>query len=397
MTTDYLLRVLSLFPLFAFVSGASHASSPAGDPVSWRSLKHVQVAVGVTNYTWDGDSLCLSNGQHHVRFYAGRKKADVDGTVVWLNAPLEGAASNESWRVAGVDLDFLQLAILPRAEGKAKPLRILLDPGHGGADDGASSKPPAVKEKDLTLALAKRIGAHLKKAGLHVDYTRTSDVTLPLGERSYIARKKKADVFISIHANHASNADASGVETYVLPPSGFPGTAEGTCTRSWHVGNRNDFHNTLLGFSIHRHLAAISGATDRGLKRQSFFVLRETACPAVLLEFGFLSNAAEAHRMLCGDWQEENAAAVVAGIAAYARKAEALDRAVAEKRQQDAEANERWRRHLAAQAEKADPPPSAGDVDGPTCDSSPPSKTEPSGTLPKTIFDFYLTNTSQER
>jgi len=210
-----------------------------------------------------------------------------------------------------------------------------------------------VKEKDLTLALAKRIGAQLKKEGLHVDYTRTRDVTLSLEARARLARTKKADLFISIHANHARNNNASGVETYVLPPSGYPGTAEGSRVRGWQIGNRNDFHNTLLGFSIHRHLAATPETVDRGLKRQSYFVLRETTCPAVLLEFGFLSNTGEARRMLCADWQAQSCAAVVEGVLAYARSVKALDHAVAEKRARDAENNERWRKHLAAQAARA--------------------------------------------
>jgi len=70
----------------------------------------------------------------------------------------------------------------------------------------------------------------------------------------------------------------------------------------------------------------------------------------VLIEFGFLSNHAETVRMLDGAWQDKCAAAVTEGILAYAKKANALDKAVAEKRARDAEANERWRLHLASQA-----------------------------------------------
>jgi N-acetylmuramoyl-L-alanine amidase len=378
--------------------------------IPWRSLKHVQTSIGVTNYTWDGDSLCFSNAQTLLRFYPGRRKADVNGTAVWLNAPAEGAAADGSWRLAGVDLDLLRLGILLRDEGDAKPLRVLLDPGHGGNDEGASSGSPAIKEKDLTLALARRIGAQLKRAGLHVDYTRTRDATLSLDERSRIARRKKADLFISVHANHAGNSDACGVETYVLPPSGYPGTAEGSRARGWQIGNRNDFHNTLLGFSIHRNLAATPGTVDRGLKRQSFFVLRETSCPAVLLEFGFLSNPTEARRMLCADWQERSAEAVAAGVLAYARKVEALDRAVADKRKRDAEANERWRRHLAEKKTPAGDPGATAVEGGPrppgTADAPPAvaaagqlgngpgtARANPSETSkPDSIFDFYLSN-----
>lgn len=402
MTTASLLRLLARglsacapFLLLCALCGAA-GRADAEPAIQWRSLKHVQTAIGITNYMWDGDSICFSNAQTQLRFYSGRRKAEVNGTVFWLNAPAEGIATDGSWKLAGVDLDFLRLAILPRKEGGAKPLRVLLDPGHGGTDEGASSKSPAIKEKDLTLALAKRIGTHLKKAGLHVDYTRTNDVTLALDERSRIARKKKVDLFISIHANHAASAEACGVETYVLPPSGYPGTAEGSRTRGWQVGNRNDYHNTLLGFSIHKNLAAPTNAVDRGLKRQSFFVLRETSCPAVLLEFGFLSNTAEAKRMLRTDWQERSAKAVATGILTYAKKVDALDLAVAEKRKQDAEANERWRLHLAAQekekrAAKAPPPAAPVPVPAPAPAPANTATNKTKAAPPKldSIFEFY--------
>lgn len=331
------------------------AGLASGVPVQWRPLPAVQSAMGTTNVLWDGDSVCFSNGQTWVRFYQGRRKSDVNGTTVWLNAQPDGSVSDGDWRIAGIDLDLLQLSLLPCAEGQAKPVRVLLDPGHGGDDEGASSKDPVVKEKDLTLTLAKKIGAQLKKDGFHVDYTRTRDTTLALDERSRLARVKKADIFVSIHANYAANREACGVETYILPPSGYPGTADGSRSRGWQIGNRNDYHNTLLGFSLHQKLASHDDAIDRGLKRQSFFVLRETTCPAVLLEFGFLSNAGETRKMLDKTWQEQSVRAVVEGIRSYARKVDSLDKAVAEKRARDEEMNERWRQRLAAQAAKPAP------------------------------------------
>ncbi len=325
----------------------------ANGPISWRSLTYVQNAIGVTNYVWNGDSLCFSNHQDFVRFYPGRRKSEINGTTVWLNALPDGSVANNNWRLAGIDLDFLQLAELPREEGPIKPVRVLLDPGHGGDDEGASSNNPVVKEKDLTLTLAKRIGGRLKKAGLQVEFTRARDITLTLEDRTRIARNKKADLLVSIHANHAENTEACGVETYILPPNGYAGTAEGSRPRGWQIGNRNDYHNTLLGFSVHQKLTSSTNTIDRGLKRQSFFVLRETSCPAVLLECGFLSNPGETRKMLETTWQERCAASVTEGILTYAKKVDALDAAVAEKRSRDAEANERWRLYLAAQSAHA--------------------------------------------
>lgn len=337
---------LAFFMALCFWLPTAH-SDPV-ERVRWRTLTHVQQAVGATHYAWDGDSLCFSNSQRSIRFYQGRRKLAISGTTVWLNAQPTGSVPSGDWQLAAVDLDLLQLAVLAEKESEPKRLHVLIDPGHGGEDDGAASRDPALKEKNLTLSLAQEIAKHLEKAGMRVDLTRTHDTTLSLAERARLANKKKADLFLCVHANHASNAEATGIETYVLPACGYPGTADGSRARGWQIGNRNDYHNTLLGFSIHSKLVAQTNTVDRGLKRQSFFVLRETSCPAVLLELGFLSNRAETLKMVTPAWQKQCADAVTAGVIAYAKRVEALDRAVAEKRSRDTEANERWRLHLAA-------------------------------------------------
>jgi len=324
------------------LSHPSAAETTSGT-VQWRDLATVQNAFGITNCLWDGDSLCFSNNQTFVRFFQGRRKTDVNGAAVWLNIPPNGSVVSGDWRIAAADLDLLRLSILPKEEGTNRPLVVMLDPGHGGEDDGASSKQPPIKEKDFTLAIATNLGARLAGAGFQIVYTRTNDTTVSLDDRSRLARRRKADIFISLHANFAPNPDASGVETYVLTPCGFSGTASGSRTPGWQIGNRNDFHNTLLGFSVHSRLVAVTNAVDRGLKRQSFAVLRETCCPAILVEFGFLSNRDDVQAMLSPTWQDAHAEAVAEGIVAYARKVDTLTKAVAEKRARDEELNERWR------------------------------------------------------
>ncbi len=331
----------------AFVSrGAAQTNAPAS-AAGWAKMPVLQEALGVTNFTWDGDSVGLSNDNHHVRFFAGRRRAEVNGTAVWLNVTPCGSVSSGDWRVASADLDLLRLAVLPRREGDLRPMRVLLDPGHGGEDNGAVIAEPAIREKELTLALARRIGACLTNAGLEVAYTRTNDVTLSLSDRSRLARERQADVFVSVHANYATNGAASGVETFILPACGFAGTHDGSPARGWLPANRNDYHNTLLGYSVHSRLAELGETLDRGLKRQGFFVLRETPCPAVLVEFGFLSNSEERARMRGEAWQQDCASAIAEGIRTYARKVHDLEQAVADKRTRDAEADARWLQHLA--------------------------------------------------
>ena len=176
MTIDLRFTGLLLLLILACTTVRGDA---ANQTIQWRSLKQVQRSLGITNHLWDGETICFSNSQDVLRFYPGRRKAEVNGTVIWLSAPAEGSITDGSWGLAAIDLDFLKLSVLPRPPDNAhEPLRVLLDPGHGGDDEGARCPDPLVKEKDLTLALAKRIGAQLKKEGLHVDYTRTRDVTL---------------------------------------------------------------------------------------------------------------------------------------------------------------------------------------------------------------------------
>jgi len=278
----------------------------------------------------------------------------------------------------------------------------VLDAGHGGMDSGANSRAPAFAEKVLTLDLARRVGQMLEASGMTVLYTRTNDVAVALDERARVARKASADVFVSIHANFAGNTNACGVETYVVTPAGFPGTPEGSAARGFQIGNVNDYHNTLLGYWIHRHLTQIEpDAPDRGLKRQSFFVLREVTCPSVLVEVGFLSNVAETKKMMTPEWQDDCARAIMRGIIEYARKVDTLSLAVNEKRQRDFEAREKAK---AASAKRAAPPvaeppktevpkadePKAEAVEAVADEAvaEPPPQPKTSDT-PQSVFDFY--------
>ncbi len=104
-----------------------------------------------------------------------------------------------------------------------RPPKIVIDPGHGGAEDGAIGH-SGLKEKDLTLEIAKRLGGLLSnRLGAEVVYTRTSDLTVALDARAAIANQAGADLFISIHANSSDDPGARGVETYYVANTSFPG------------------------------------------------------------------------------------------------------------------------------------------------------------------------------
>ena len=309
----------------------------AQNGVQWKTLKQTQQAFGCTNCLWNGDSVLFSNETDTVRFYPGRRRADVNGCTVWLNVLPEGNVSNGDWRIGAIDLDFIKLGMLTATNGEPKRLHVILDAGHGGMDDGARSLPPlVVSEKHLALDLIRLVGQRLQEAGMKVSYTRTNDVAIALDERSLAARKAKADIFVSIHANFSPNPQSAGTETFVINPAGYAGTPEGSRARGFQIGNANDYLNTQLGYAIQRHLALMDEKVpDRGLKRQSFFVLRETSCPAVLVEIGFLSNVSELLKMLEPEWMDTCADSISDGICEYASKVDALSVAIREKRERE--------------------------------------------------------------
>jgi N-acetylmuramoyl-L-alanine amidase len=193
-----------------------------------------------------------------------------------------------------------------------KPTRILvLDPGHGGSDPGslASGK---TYEKDLALDWALRIEKLLEGTTWKVVLTRRDDRDVPLMERVAIADRNSADIFISLHFNSlekSSGNDESGIETFCLTPVGAPSNV----TRGYEddarrifPNNEFDSANILLASRIQESLVKASGRKDRGVRRARFMtVLREQRRPAVLVEGGFLSSAAEGKLILDPAYREQ--------------------------------------------------------------------------------------------
>ncbi len=154
---------------------------------------------------------------------------------------------------------------------------VIIDPGHGGTDAGAISRIGS-KEKEITLSVASKmlvLHSRLYKKPIELYLTRYTDTLISLNDRTQLAKKLKADVFISIHCNQAINRTAAGTEVYIHPKSEVQ--AE---------------ESVYLGFTIQKGLADILGIKNRGIKYGNFQVLRdsETSCTTVLLELGFLSQ-----------------------------------------------------------------------------------------------------------
>ena len=188
---------------------------------------------------------------------------------------------------------------------------VYLDAGHGGYDPGATYF--GQYEKNLTLAVQKRVKAKLEAAGYTVVTSRNTDTSVELLERSASANKSKADIFVSLHFN-AGAQSANGVETYYYQYySEYPSRINQT----YHNDAERLKRSSELAQAIQSNVVAQTGSKNNGVKRETFAVVRETTAPAVLVELGFISNQAEFNKINTAAYQEKLAEGVTKGILAY--------------------------------------------------------------------------------
>lgn len=209
-----------------------------------------------------------------------------------------------------------------------RPVRVFIDPGHGGIDPGAISRDGKTYEKTITLDIAKRLQTYLTGAGFTTLLSRTdNNTTLSLEERSVMANNWNADIFISIHINSSTSTMPNGYETYVLANVGQLSTTmipSSMTAKDWEFvnatynGNKNDNGNILLGFAIHRRTVKTSRIPDRGLRRARYNVLRGVTMPAVLVECGYLSSPKDFKLLKTADFRERCARGIYQGICDYA-------------------------------------------------------------------------------
>jgi len=203
---------------------------------------------------------------------------------------------------------------------------IVLDPGHGGTDNGTISVLDHRPEKEFTLDLAKRIKPLLEQEGWKVFLTRTTDCDLSHSNRVSFAESHQADLFISLHFNSAApDKKQAGLETYCLTPTGMPSTLTRGLPDLWSdsVPNNNfDAQNLQLAVRLHNALLRTSGEEDRGVRRARFItVLRGQKRPAILIEGGYLSNPVEAAKIENSDFRQKLAETIAAALARHPQTA----------------------------------------------------------------------------
>ena len=216
--------------------------------------------------------------------------------------------------------------------------RVVLDPGHGGQDTGTIG-PGGLREKELVLDVAKRLGALIsERLNSQVIYTRTDDTFVPLEARTELANQKKADLFLSIHANSAGLRGLAGSDTYYLNFTTSRSALEvasrenATSQKSIYelqeliekialkekVQESREFASTVQRALYTALWRGKPGMKDRGVKKAPSVVLIGASMPSVLAEIDFLSNPREEKLLQRGDHRQRVAEALFKGISQYA-------------------------------------------------------------------------------
>jgi N-acetylmuramoyl-L-alanine amidase len=244
-------------------------------------------------------------------------------SVIGGNAPatIDGASDPSLVRLFGLKLG-----------------RVVIDAGHGGKDTGTIG-PHGLLEKDLVLDVALRLGKLIsKQLGADVVYTRSDDTFIPLGERTAIANRAKADLFISIHANSSSDSSATGVETYYFNLHGDKKATdvamrENAASES-AISDLNDllkkavlqtkleesreFAQKVQDSLTSNSVKMNSSAHDRGVRKAPFVVLIGASMPSILAEIGFISNPHDEKLLKRNDQRDRIAEALFKGVTEYA-------------------------------------------------------------------------------
>lgn len=222
---------------------------------------------------------------------------------------------------------------------------VVIDAGHGGKDAGAVGKKS--KEKDITLAVAKKTGEYIKNKypDVKVVYTRNKDVFVELIERARIANRNNADVFISIHCNSVANSPKTGgAETFIMGEHRNSANLAVAKRENASILYENDAEENYGGFDpnsteayiafsfiqsefkqrsldmaelIQNELVTKAKRGDRGVQQAGFMVLYKTAMPSVLVELGFISNPSEEQYMMSAEGQDYLASAIYRAFCAY--------------------------------------------------------------------------------
>ena len=206
---------------------------------------------------------------------------------------------------------------------------IVIDPGHGGKDPGASGS-RALHERSIVLSISAKLREVLTAKGYTVLMTRDTNLFIPLKDRTKFATQHKADLFLSIHANGSESPQAKGIETYYLDVSSTDKVSEEIAAREntdsgysiqelesllkGLIQESKSEDSRRLAEEVQQRLVEVTGAANRGVKHARFVVLIGTNVPSILIETGFVSNPTEGQKLATPAYQHKIATAIAEGV-----------------------------------------------------------------------------------
>jgi len=288
-----------------------------------------------------GQVITLRKGDQNATALIGSEMVMVGEEMVVLSAPIKRTKST-----IVVPSDF-RLKIIGRLEeplaarkklGTIRRAReIIIDAGHGGKDPGAIGR-TGTHEKEIVLDISRRLKRILEKKGFKVHMTRGTDTFIPLPERTEIASRTKADLFVSIHANSHPSRSVSGVEVYASKYLSYGEREEDQRKKNQEIlfdhlkikreplpeaiisdllYTKKLADSDTVGKNVAEVVTRYAKARNLGLKHSRFFVLRNTLIPAVLVEVGFLSNPQEERLLNTRPYRQKIADSLARSILEY--------------------------------------------------------------------------------
>lgn len=272
-----------------------------------------------------GRKVTLAGAEVKAELERDSREITANGLRVFLGDPV--TESGGQLHVTREDFERALTPLLKPGWGAPPamvPKVVVLDPGHGGKDNGTSAN-----EKTYALDVARRAKRLLEAAGHRVILTRDADTYLELTQRSAVAVAQGAHLFVSIHFNALPNdARTSGVEVFTFAPvpqrstNSWGAREAGDAEREPSPANRHDHWSSVLAQAVQRRFVEDLKSFDRGKKIAHWAVLRGLNCPGVLVECGFLTSQQEARRIATTAHRQKIAEAIAAGVRDYAATVE---------------------------------------------------------------------------
>ena len=309
------------------------------------------------HYSWDpvAKNAVLEGSGGRFQFHVGSEYFLKDGrlermtskALFWEDSVVMPSSAASFLPMISIPAPVSAPAVTETATPTLHRLRkVIIDAGHGGKDDGATSR-YGLKEKRVVLEVAQKVKRGLEASGIQVVMTRGADVFIPLSERAQIANKNGADLFVSIHANASTTPSLNGFEVYTLSeatddqalavertensvirfePGAHASLSNNLKTILWEL---KETENRKESLRASQHISErVTGTVATAAKRQksaNFYVLKWTECPAVLVELAYLSNRTDERRLRDPVYRTRIADAIVQGVFDYKKEFESTD------------------------------------------------------------------------